>query len=142
MLLMNSMKHKQILVLVMSLAKGARKTSSLTINEVKCDMMHHSKKVLLFVQCLEMLLLVVRNTWRKSHLQSNTGITHSIKQWGYTSMKQQNAEFAVQLIATQGLRRSRSSVQTQHIYCITNVSLQKICKKYLAGKKMLQDFYF
>lgn len=74
----------------MSPAKGARKNLGLTINEVKADM-HHSKKV--SVCTIEILFLIVRNTWENSHLQRNTRVTQSIKQWGYTSVKQQNTEF-------------------------------------------------
>lgn len=95
-------------------------------------MMHHSKKILLFVQCLEMLLLIIRNIWGKSHLYSNTGITHRIKQQSYTSMKQQNADFTVWPTAMRGLTWSRSSVQNQHIYCMTN-RLQKIFKDKVSG---------
>lgn len=74
-LLINRLKHKYILVLVTSLEIGDRKTM-FNPKWSKCDIMHHSKKMLLlFVQCLEMLLLILRNTWRKSHLSSNTRIT-------------------------------------------------------------------
>lgn len=55
-------------------------------------MMHDSKNILLFTECLEMLLLIVRRTWRKSHLYSKTGIKQSIKHCGSASMEQQNSK--------------------------------------------------
>lgn len=58
-------------------------------------------------------------------------------QWHWSKMEYKAAGLhkgaAEHWIVTQGLITSRSSVQNQHIYCMINVRLQKICKNKVCG---------
>lgn len=89
--------------------------------------MHHSKKNITVCTMLRDAFAHCKKYLEKIPFYSNTWIPEykavGLHQW---SSRILNSPY---WIAMWGLMWSRSSVQNQHIYCTTNTSLQKICKK-------------
>lgn len=126
----------------MSLAKGARKT--FTINEVSGIRCITVKKKITVYTMLRDAVAHCKRYLEKIPFYSNTWITEykavGLHQW---SSRILNSPY---WIAMRGLMWSRSSVQNQHIYCTTNINLQKICKKkkksISLGKQCCKIFIF